>query len=333
MSTHYLAVGDGSTRRYQLPYTVPRYSTVDVRLNGTLQTEGYTFDRISSYIEFSTAPPEGTTVSLRRRTPNVVTHSFGQGASFNPFALDENFNQVLTRNEEVEDGALLVEVGLQGNLDANGYRIENLAPAEAPGQALTWEQFRPFEIEFDNAQSDRESQFDAAQDAREAQFEASQQARSLEWEAYLSNLGYRDVGVYREGLTIHTYNAIFSYGETGYRVSTLVPLPYTLTGDWGTDAPNLVQIQFVSARALEEERLARVAGDANLQSQISGGAPLEASAFSPVSWHSQTVQNSLTIPDNVNAWSFGPTMSIAAGQTVTIGENSHWTIANGEIQQ
>lgn len=79
------------------------------------------------------------------------------------------------------------------------------------------------------------------------------------------------------------------------------------------------------------EVVARSNADANLQAQISGGVPLEASAFSPISWHDQTVDNSVTIPDNKNAWSFGPTMSISIGQTVTIGTGSFWTIANGEL--
>lgn len=76
---------------------------------------------------------------------------------------------------------------------------------------------------------------------------------------------------------------------------------------------------------------ARTSADANLQAQISGGVPLEASAFSPISWHDQTIDNSVTIPANKNAWSFGPTMSISIGQTVTIGTDSFWTIANGEL--
>lgn len=77
---------------------------------------------------------------------------------------------------------------------------------------------------------------------------------------------------------------------------------------------------------------ARSSADANLQGQISGGIPLEASAFSPISWHDQTVDNSVTIPANKNAWSFGPTMTISVGQTVTIGSGSFWTVANGEVQ-
>ena len=72
--------------------------------------------------------------------------------------------------------------------------------------------------------------------------------------------------------------------------------------------------------------------DANLQAQISETSPLEASAFSPISWHDQVVSNSVTIPENKNAWSFGPVMSIAAGQVVTIGAGSFWTIAEGELQ-
>jgi len=70
----------------------------------------------------------------------------------------------------------------------------------------------------------------------------------------------------------------------------------------------------------------------NVQAQISGGAPLEASAFSPVSWHDQEVTNSISIPENKNAWSFGPVMSISSGQSVTISSGSFWTIANGEVQ-
>ena len=79
------------------------------------------------------------------------------------------------------------------------------------------------------------------------------------------------------------------------------------------------------------EQSAREAADASLQSQISGSTTLEASAFSEISYHGQTVENSVTIPDNKNAWSFGPTMSIAALQTVTVGTGSFWTIANGEV--
>lgn len=88
----------------------------------------------------------------------------------------------------------------------------------------------------------------------------------------------------------------------------------------------------VRKQELDEEINARIAADVNLQNQLTGNVPLEASAFSPISWHDQSIDNSITIPDNKNAWSFGPTMTISVGQTVTIGAGSFWTIANGEVQ-
>lgn len=79
-----------------------------------------------------------------------------------------------------------------------------------------------------------------------------------------------------------------------------------------------------------KERNARQAADANLQAQIGGQEPLESSAFSPISWHDQVIENSTDIPPNKNAWSFGPTMTIAEGQAVTVGPGAFYTIANGQ---
>lgn len=82
---------------------------------------------------------------------------------------------------------------------------------------------------------------------------------------------------------------------------------------------------------LDAEIDARTDADASLQDQMTGNVPLLASAFSPISWHGQSIDNSVIIPDNKNAWSFGPTMTISSGQTVTIGAGSFWTIADGEV--
>lgn len=87
----------------------------------------------------------------------------------------------------------------------------------------------------------------------------------------------------------------------------------------------------VRKQEFDGEVNARIAADANLQAQMTGNVPLEASAFSPISWHDQTIDNSVAIPDDKNAWSFGPTMTISPGQAVTVGANSFWTIANGEV--
>jgi hypothetical protein len=80
---------------------------------------------------------------------------------------------------------------------------------------------------------------------------------------------------------------------------------------------------------LDIETNARAAGDASLQEQLNGTNPPMGSAFSMISWHDQVITNSIDIPDDKNAWTFGPTITIALGQIVTIGTNSFWTIANG----
>lgn len=87
----------------------------------------------------------------------------------------------------------------------------------------------------------------------------------------------------------------------------------------------------VRKQELDAEISARVNADSNIQDQLTGNVPLEASAFSPISWHDQEVSNSVVIPNNKNAWSFGPTMAVSPGQTVTIGSGSFWTIANGAV--
>ena len=61
------------------------------------------------------------------------------------------------------------------------------------------------------------------------------------------------------------------------------------------------------------------------------GSPTVSSAFSVISWHGQTVEADVTIPDNRNAWSIGPAVAVAPGVTVTIGTNSFWTIAKGDL--
>lgn len=71
------------------------------------------------------------------------------------------------------------------------------------------------------------------------------------------------------------------------------------------------------------------AADANLQAQITGDVPLEASAFSPISWHDKVIKNSVTIPSGKNAWSFGPYLTLNPGVVVEISEDSTWTLAEG----
>lgn len=101
-------------------------------------------------------------------------------------------------------------------------------------------------------------------------------------------------------------------------------------GNFLTGLPEAVgPTDAVRKQELDEEINARVDADISLQDQLNGTNPPMGSEFSMVSWHDQVITNSIAIPDNKNAWSFGPTITIALGQVVEIGTNSFWTIANG----
>lgn len=113
----------------------------------------------------------------------------------------------------------------------------------------------------------------------------------------------------------------------------------TLTGTFNANGQTMTGLkeavaptEAVRKQELDEEIDARVSADESLQDQLNGTNPPMGSAFSVISWHGQHVTNSIVIPDDVNAWSFGPTVTIDVGQVVTIGANSFWTIANGEVQ-
>lgn len=110
----------------------------------------------------------------------------------------------------------------------------------------------------------------------------------------------------------------------------------TLTGPMNVNAQTVTGLRKATApteavrnQELTDESNARVGADISLQDQLNGTNPPMGSAFSVVSWHDQIITNSIAIPANKNAWSFGPTITIALGQVVEIGNNSFWTIANG----
>jgi hypothetical protein len=95
------------------------------------------------------------------------------------------------------------------------------------------------------------------------------------------------------------------------------------------DAVNKGQLDTLVSATEAGIRADFTAADASLQDQINGDTPPAGSQFSLISWHGQRIENSINIPDNVNAWSFGPSMTVAPGVEVTIGAGSFWTIASG----
>lgn len=148
---------------------------------------------------------------------------------------------------------------------------------------------------------------------------------------FLRTFGYTPIGPYSSGLVIEKLTDVVKFPNgTFWELKLTTTRPYIVVGNPHEDSQYMQEIPFATYKDLQKEAITRALGDANLQAQISNTVPLEASAFSPISWHAQSVENSVTIPPNKNAWSFGPTMTIAEGQTVTVGEGSTWTIANGE---
>jgi len=129
-------------------------------------------------------------------------------------------------------------------------------------------------------------------------------------------------------LTVEVANALY-YNVSGDTLEgTMQVAGNTLTG---LKAP-VGATEAVRKQEFDGEVSARVAGDDSLQAQLSGTNPPMGSAFSVISWHDQSVTNSITIPQNKNAWSFGPVVTVNPGQVVTVGTGSFWTIANGEVQ-
>lgn len=99
------------------------------------------------------------------------------------------------------------------------------------------------------------------------------------------------------------------------------------------DAVNKGQMDTLVAATDDAIRDDFTAADASLQAQINGTNPPMGSEFSLVMWHDQVITNSITIPPNKNAWSFGPTITLAPGVVVEVGEGSFWTVANGATTQ
>jgi hypothetical protein len=149
------------------------------------------------------------------------------------------------------------------------------------------------------------------------------------------------------GVDVNDPNSVLTVGEADLRYynidGDLLTGPMNVNGQEINNLSLPTEVhQPVRKDQLDAEQAARInedasiradfaSADANLQAQISGGQPLEASAFSPISWHDQSIDNSVNIPANKNAWSFGPTITISPGQIVSVGAGSFWTIANGEV--
>lgn len=161
--------------------------------------------------------------------------------------------------------------------------------------------------------------------------------KEQQFNEFLLTQGIQEIGEYEDGpYTLTGFNQAIKKGEYLYRLSTTQSLPYTTVGvtdeAWDEDKQNFIQINFVSQAQLDEVVFQYQKSDASLQAQISGMSPLPAQERAVVEWHDQIIPNSVSVPANKNAGSFGPDITLADGVSIFLGDNSHYTICYGEVQ-
>lgn len=77
----------------------------------------------------------------------------------------------------------------------------------------------------------------------ETRFSLAQSDRAERFDTALMALGYVWIGDYAAGIEFTERNQYTVRAGSQYRVAPSVSLPYTLTGDWATDQPNLVLVE------------------------------------------------------------------------------------------
>lgn len=103
MASYNLYIADGTEVTYAYTFDMLSTSEIEVRLNNTVQTTGYTINDVTKTVTFDTAPASGLSVMLRRKTPVELLYRFGQGAAFTGQNLDADFDQLLYGFEEYSD--------------------------------------------------------------------------------------------------------------------------------------------------------------------------------------------------------------------------------------
>lgn len=119
------------------------------------------------------------------------------------------------------------------DLNDNAQVFDNLVVGTSPRvtdrlgrERLSW---AGLEYEFNNAQGGRDAAFSQSESEREAEFQQ-----------FLESSGFYPLGDYRAGLVFTTRTQFTVRSGSPYRLSNSATLPYTTTGDWGTEQFNFV---------------------------------------------------------------------------------------------
>ena len=91
-------------------------------------------------IELTEVMPQGVSFNIRRIVPrNDIVNRYTNGAILREYYLNDSFRQALMLLEEVADGFIAADgelLQLSGNLDMNGFSINNLADLDMGGNSI-----------------------------------------------------------------------------------------------------------------------------------------------------------------------------------------------------
>jgi len=132
--------GDGTDVTFgPIPFDYLEATDVKVSLNGVI-TSAFTIDPSTKIITFSSAPGNGVSIRVFRRTDfEDLSATFISGSAIRAQDLNDNFNQNLYVTQEISNYAITNDglVAMEGDLDMGGYKITNLAEPTANNHAAT----------------------------------------------------------------------------------------------------------------------------------------------------------------------------------------------------
>lgn len=132
--------GDGTDVTFgPIPFDYLEDTDVKVSLNGVITT-AFTIDPSTKIITFSSAPGNGVSIRVFRRTDfEDLSATFISGSAIRAQDLNDNFNQNLYVTQEISNYAITNDglVPMKGDLNMGNYRITNLAEPTADSNAAT----------------------------------------------------------------------------------------------------------------------------------------------------------------------------------------------------
>lgn len=164
-------------------------------------------------------------------------------------------------------------------------------------------------------------------------FDEEQLLRDAQFQAFLVAAGYVWIGDYAAGLIFTARNQYMARSGSTYRVAPTTAIPYTLTGDWATDQPNLVLLE-TTGTILSQLAATTGAGlvgaadgttvQASLDARLRRGIPIGSAnlnsytSSSHVALYYQATDSNATLALNYPVAAIGGTLSVLLGAGTTV---------------